>query len=83
MKPCIRCLCQKIKRQRAGIGRHYCVIQCYACGFNVSALTFEEAERQWNGFRVWELILDECNDNKRHLKNQDFYVRLPYEKDIF
>lgn len=55
MKPCVRCLCEKIRRT-FGADRFYKIIQCFECGFNVSAKTWEEAERKWNGFKVWTLV---------------------------
>lgn len=56
MKPCVRCLSDKYKRIRAGKDGVLCIIQCLECGFNVTALTWELAEKAWNGFRVWELV---------------------------
>lgn len=55
-RPCIRCLFQRVRRVRAGLGRSLCIIQCGECGFNVTALTFEQAERMWNEWAVWTLV---------------------------
>lgn len=55
--PCVRCLSQKYKRIRSGIGKLYHTIQCEDCGFNVTSwVSFDDAIEQWNGFAVWKLI---------------------------
>ena len=59
MKPCVRCLNDQVARKRAGANKEFCILQCdgpESCGFNVTGATFFEAEAQWNGFKVWELI---------------------------
>lgn len=56
MRQCIRCLHDKAERKRVGASRSFCVIQCCECGFNVTSDSFEDAERLWDGFRVWELV---------------------------
>ncbi len=56
LKPCVKCLDGKPFRHRAGERRAWCIIQCGDCGFNVSAPSFQEAVRIWNGFKVWLVI---------------------------
>jgi hypothetical protein len=58
LHPCVRCLAVKPFRQRAGENRCFCIIQCEACGFNVTGMSFEEAAKAWNGFQVWEMLFD-------------------------
>lgn len=55
-KPCVRCLCKKIKHIVSGFPLPYYTVQCKECSFNVSALSRAEALKKWNGFKVWELV---------------------------
>ena len=61
LKPCVRCL-GKARRQRAGQGGYFKILQCVACGFNVTGRTWYEAVGLWNGFKVWTLVRGEIDE---------------------
>lgn len=63
-KPCVRCLGPvyrnpqrepKTKKIKAYI------LQCFDCGFNVTSWQgWDDAERQWNGFKAWDVVSECC-----------------------
>jgi hypothetical protein len=71
-RPCVRCLYEKITRNRAGHGRIFCIVQCGQCGFNVTAGNFSDAIAAWNGFKVWELVDMFTDPAKKAAEPEDF-----------
>jgi hypothetical protein len=51
-----RFLSKKYKRIIAGRFREFMIIQCAECSFNITGTSFEDAEYQWNKFKVWDLV---------------------------